>query len=93
MVTPGRILPASRFIVLTRIAPAAAICSISSGVFLMIKVPRSSARPGNQIFLEPQRRDHRADVVVDLGRAAGAVDPAHQALLIVVLDHGSVFSW
>ena len=42
VVTPGRILPASRFIVRTRMAPAAAIRSISSGVFLMITRQRIS---------------------------------------------------
>ena len=44
VVTPGRILPASRFIVRTRIAPAAAIRSICSGLFLMIIQTFSSIR-------------------------------------------------
>src|SRR5437588_10366942 len=78
VVTPGRTFPAMRFIVLTRMAPAAAIRSISSGVFLMIK---------SHVFLEPQGGDHRPDVVVHLGGVAGAVDPAQDALLVVVLGH------
>src|ERR1035437_9570015 len=81
VLTPGRILPASRFTVLTRMSPAAAIRSISSGVFLMIT--RSPGGPSN-ILLEAQRRDHRADVVVDLRGLAGSVDPAQQTLLVVV---------
>src|SRR4051794_32418912 len=80
VVTPGLIFPATRFIVLTRIAPAAAIRSISSGVFLMI-----TCAPLD-IFLEAKRRNHRPDVVVNLGRLARAVDPPHQPPLVVVLD-------
>src|ERR1700685_1266399 len=78
--TPERILPASRFIVLTRIAPDAAICSISAGLFFRIIGPRSS-----YVVFEPQRCDHRTDVVMNLRRAAGTVDPPHQALLVVVV--------
>src|ERR1700721_781818 len=78
--TPGRIFPARRFIVLTRIVPAAAISSISSGLFFRITALRSS-----HAFFEPERRDHGADVVVDLGRAPCAIDPPHQPLLVVVL--------
>src|SRR5947209_17344506 len=80
VVVPGRILPATRFIVLTRIAPAAAIRSISSGVFLMITWAPLD------IFLETKRRNHRPDVVVNFGRLTRAVDPPHQSLLVVVLD-------
>ena len=37
-----------------------------------------------RVRFEAQRRDRRADVVVDLGRAARAVDAAQQAALLVV---------
>src|SRR6476469_4180089 len=80
VVMPGRTFPASRFRVLTRTAPAAAIRSISSGLFLMI------TRPSLEVVLEPQSRDHRTDVIVDLGRVARAVDPPHHALLVEVVD-------
>src|SRR3982074_1782665 len=63
VLTPGRIFPASRFIVLTRITRAAAIWSISSGLFLMI-IGRSD------VLFQPERGDHRPDVIVDLGRIA-----------------------
>src|SRR5579875_47863 len=96
VVTPGRTLPASRLIVRTRMAPAAAIRSISSGLFLMIieggvSVVRSHrgypprgpfGGRRSDVFLEPQGGDHRADVVVHVGGAAGAVDALHQALLV-----------
>src|SRR5437762_96472 len=87
VVTPGRTLPASRFIVRTRIAPAAAMRSTSSGLFLMITgcSPRGSSL---DVLLEAERGDHRPDVVVNLVRRSGAVDPAQQALLVVVLDQG-----
>src|SRR5437588_3578739 len=77
VVTPGRIFPASRFIVLTRMVPATAIRSISSGVFLMIN---------SDVFLEAKGGDDRADVVVNLGGRTGSVDPPQQAVLVVVLD-------
>src|ERR1700742_3190488 len=87
VVMPGRILPWSRFIVFTSTAPAAAMRSISSEVFLMIPITTElscgSARQLD-VVLEQQRGDHRADVVVDLGGAARTVDAAHQALLIEV---------
>src|SRR5919108_3591421 len=78
VVAPGRTLPASRSIVRTRISPARAILSISAGVFLMIM--------GSEAFFEAQRREGGPDVVVDLGGAARAVEPAQQPLLLVVVD-------
>ena len=72
VVTPGRILPASRSIVLTRMAPAAAILSISAGDFLMIIGASES-------FFEAERGERRADVVVDLHLVARAVEAAQQA--------------
>src|ERR1700750_3193319 len=80
VVTPGRTFPANRFSVLTSTAPAAAIRAISSGLFLMITTTSL------EVVLEPESRDHGADVVVDLGRVAGAVDPPHHALLVEVVD-------
>src|SRR5581483_8296566 len=77
VVTPGRIFPASRLMVLTRIAPAAAMRSISCGVFLMIT---------SDVLFEAKRGDHRADVIVHVGRRPGSVDAAHQSLVVVVVD-------
>src|SRR5579875_3813300 len=85
VLTPGRILPASRFIVLTRMSPAAAIRSISSGLFLMITA--CSETVGRlDVILQPQGRDHGSDVVVHLGLLARPVDAAHQPPLVVVVD-------
>src|SRR6187549_2463289 len=79
VVTPGRIFAAIRSIVLTRIAPAAAILSISAGDFLTIM--------GSEAFFEAERGERRADVVVDLHLVARAVEAAQQApLLVVVLE-------
>src|ERR1700758_1411229 len=93
VVTPCRTLPASRFIVLTRIAPAAAIRSISSGVFLMINARRLPGEVGGKLLalhvvFETERRDHGPDVVMHIGRTARPVDPAHQPLGVVVVDQG-----
>src|SRR4029079_14120913 len=79
VVTPGRILPARRSIVLTRMAPAAAILSISAGDFLMITVASES-------LFEPERGEGRADVVVDLHLVARTVEAAQPAALLVVVD-------
>src|SRR5687767_1303414 len=78
VVTPARTLPASRSVVRTRISPARAILSISAGVFLTII--------GSEAFFEAERGERRADVVVDLGRAARAVEPPEQSVPIVVAD-------
>src|SRR5918912_2235049 len=80
VVTPGRILPARRAIVFTRMAPAAAIFSISAGVFLTIMTKRLQA------LFEAQRRQRGADVVVDLHLVARAVEAAQQAPVVVVVD-------
>src|SRR3954451_1992619 len=81
VVTPSRTFAASSSRVLTRISPAAAMRSISSGVFLTI-----TARLRLELVLEPERGDRRADVVVDLGRRAGAVEASQQAALLVERD-------
>src|ERR671932_1463364 len=81
VVTPGRILPASRSIVRTRISPARAILSISAGLFLTIM-----GRPMLEALFQPQGGERRADVVVDLDLVPGAVEAPQQAPLLVVLD-------
>src|ERR1700761_4284603 len=84
VVMPGRTLPCSRFIVRTRIAPAAAIRSISSGDFLMIiALPRLVRL---DVLFEAQRGDHGADVAVDIGGLARPGDPLQQPALGVVTD-------
>src|SRR3981189_2846241 len=83
VVTPGRIFERSRFSVLTSTLPAAAMCSICSGVFLMIIRGASLER-----FLEAQRRQRGADVVVDLGLVTRAVEAAQQPALLVGVDAG-----
>src|SRR5690349_12009320 len=79
VVTPGRTLPASRSIVLTRRAPAAAILSISAGDFLMII-------SYSETCFEAKRCEGGPDVVVDLDLVLCAVEAAQQASLVVVVD-------
>src|SRR4051812_15816888 len=81
VVTPSRTLLSSNARVRTRISPAAAMRSISSGVFLTI-----TARLRLELVLEPERGDRGADVIVDLGRRAGAVEASQQAALLVERD-------
>src|SRR3954452_13377411 len=93
VVTPSRTLPSSSLSVRTRMAPAAAILSISSGVLRMItcahRVPAASRGPGGRVGLvlgrHAQRCERRAEVVVDLGRAAGAVEAVQDVALVVVV--------
>ena len=75
VVTPARILPASRSIVRTWISPALAMASISAGVFLTIT---GSLRAGG--------RERGADEVVDLVRRPRAVEAPQQPSLLVVVD-------
>src|SRR4051794_17078853 len=94
VVTPSRTLPSMSLSVRTRMAPAAAILSISSGVLRMITSPhrvrargrRARFRPVLVLVLHAQRGDRRAEVVVDLGRAAGAVEAVQDVALVVVVD-------
>src|SRR3954453_20540046 len=94
VVTPSRTLPSSSLSVRTRMAPAAAILSISSGVLRMITSPHrvrargrwARFRPVLVLVLHAQRGDRRAEVVVDLGRAAGAVEAVQDVALVVVVD-------
>src|SRR3954452_17811501 len=94
VVTPSRTLPSSSRSVRTRMAPAAAILSISAGVLRMITAPQGTccvggrgwARPGSEHVLHAERLDRRAEVVVHLGRAAGAVEAVQDVALVVVVD-------
>src|SRR3954468_22941380 len=86
VVTPGRIFPARRSIVRTRMAPAAAIFSISAGDFLMIIAVPMVRR--SQPLFEAQRGERRADVVVDLDLVARTVESAQQPALLVVALQG-----
>src|SRR3954471_3801912 len=94
VVTPSRTLPSSSLSVRTRMAPAAAILSISSGVLRMITAPyrvrarggRARSRGRSVLVLHAQRRDRRPEVIVDLGRAAGAIEAVQDVALVVVVD-------
>src|SRR3712207_9247134 len=73
VVTPGRSLLASRRWQRTRTSPAAAILSISAGDLRMI-----IGRCSSELVFESEGRDRRAQVVVDLGRVAGAVERSEE---------------
>src|SRR5215208_3472970 len=79
VVIPGRALPRSRDRQRASTRPAAAILSISSGVFRTITVL--------ELRLELQGGQCGPDVPVDLVRRAGAVESPQQALVLVPLDH------
>src|SRR3954468_10197594 len=83
VVTPSRTLPSTSCSARTRIDPAAAILSISSGDFLMIIAIR-----GSQLVLEAKRRDRCPEVVVDLGGRALAVESLEDPAVLVVVDEG-----
>src|SRR3954465_14523011 len=91
VVTPSRTLPSRSLSVRTRMAPAAAILSISSGVLRMITAryrvrARRPRSPGSVLVLHAQRRDRRPEVVVDLGRAARPVEAVQEVVVVVVVD-------
>src|SRR5829696_2671898 len=90
VVTPSRTLPSRSLSVRTRMAPAAAILSISSGVLRMITSPyrvrARGRRPRLELVLHAERGDRRAEVVVHLGRAARAVEAVEDVVLVVVVD-------
>src|SRR3954462_5415259 len=92
VVTPSRTLDSSSLSVRTRMAPAAAILSISSGVLRMIttryRVRARHRRPsgGSVLVLHAERRDRRPEMVVHLGRAARAVEAMQEIVVVVVLD-------
>src|SRR5438045_5333987 len=85
VVTPGRHFDRSIRRHRAWIAPAIAICSICSGVLTMIP-PRYISAPTLRFFFHPQRRQGRADRLVDLVRRRRPVDPIEQAALLVVVD-------
>src|SRR3954452_10912042 len=77
VLTPGRTLACIRASVLTRMAPAPAIWSISAGLFLTIMpFPRGAGSRAS------------ADVLGDLVLGLGAVELVQQAALVVELDQG-----
>src|SRR3954470_2632246 len=82
VVTPSRTLDSSSLSVRTRISPAAAILSISAGVFLMI----TPWLPRLDLVFEPQRRDRRPDVVVHLGGRERSVEAVQQPAVVVERD-------
>src|SRR5687767_6188676 len=81
VVTPGRTLDSSSLWQRTRTSPAAAILSISAGDFRTI-----IEGLGLDLVFESEGRDRRAQVVVDLGGVARAVEAPQGALLLVVVD-------
>src|SRR5436190_19531620 len=84
VVTPGRHFDRSIRRHRAWIAPAIAICSICSGVLTMIP-PRYKV-PTLRFLFHPQRRQRRADRLVDRVRRRRPVDPIEQAALLVVGD-------
>src|SRR3954470_7819701 len=85
VVTPARTLPSSSRSVRTRMSPAAAIFSISSGVFLMITA-RSSLQGALDLLFEAKRGERRPDVIVHLRRAACALEALEDAAVVVEVD-------
>src|SRR4051812_49247797 len=86
VVTPGRTLPSSSFSVRTRMSPAAAILSSSSADLRMITSGRSSPEGPLDLLFQSQRGEGRADVVVDLGRRARAVEALEDPAVVVEVD-------
>src|SRR5689334_19898677 len=89
VVTPGRALERSIRRHLAWIAPAAAIASICSEVFLMI-MPRYMfpSLSHSLLLLAPQRGDDAVDPLFDLVRGLRAIHPVQDATLLVVADQG-----
>src|SRR4051812_42816167 len=85
VVTPVRALPRSMLRQRASTRPAAAICSISSGVFRTITKDSVVAGGRLELVLEPQRRQRGPYVVVDLAGRALAVEAAQDALLLVAV--------
>src|SRR3954452_13426277 len=85
VVTPVRAFPRSMLRQRARTRPAAAICSISSGVFRTITEESVVAWGRLELVLEPQRREGGPDVVVHLARRPLAVEAAQHVLLLVAV--------
>src|SRR4051812_33490663 len=87
VVTPVRALVRSIDRQRARTRPAAAICSISSGVFRTIT--RDSVEPDGplelELVLEAKRGERGADVVVNLAGRSLAVEAAEQVLVLVAI--------
>src|SRR3954464_14226301 len=84
-VTPVRAFPRSMVRQRAATRPAAAICSISSGVFRTITEDSVVAGGRLELVLEPQRRQRGPYVVVHLAGRALAVEAAQHALLLVAV--------
>src|SRR4051794_23064678 len=85
VVTPVRAFPRSMLRQRASTRPAAAICSISSGVFRTITEDSVVAGGRLELVLEPQRRQRGPYVVVHLAGRALAVEAAQHALLLVAV--------
>src|SRR3954453_878001 len=85
VVTPVRALPRSMFRQRASTRPAAAMFSISSGVFRTITEDSLVAANRLELVLEPQRGEGGTDVVVHLARRSLAVEGAQHVLLLVAV--------
>src|SRR3954447_6991844 len=87
VVVPGRAFEASIRRQRTRTSPAAAILSTCSGVLRMIILYTGKQDVNDlQVLFHPQRREQPPDPLADVSGRLGAVDPAQQALVLVVGD-------
>src|SRR3954471_6464952 len=86
VVTPVRALPRSMLRQRASTRPAAAIFSISSGVFRTITEDSVVAASLLELVLEPQRCERGPDVVVDLAGRAFAVEAPEQVLVLIAVD-------
>src|SRR4051794_25201903 len=80
VLTPGRIFPCTRLSVLTRMLPAAAILSISSGVFLRI-----TGGPSRGLF-QSQSGERTPDVLAHLLLRPRPVEAVQKPAVVVVVD-------
>src|ERR1044072_6988394 len=88
VVTPARAFEASMRRQRTRISPATAIFATCSGVLVTIIQRYTLGAPLDRLVgFQLQRRQGPLDLVGDLIRGGGAVDPAPQAVVGVNLDH------
>src|SRR4051794_20584060 len=86
VVTPVRAFPRSMLRQRASTRPAAAIFSISSGVFRTITGREPSCLPWLELVLEAKRGEGRAYVIVHLAGGALAVEAAQEVLLLVAID-------